>query len=152
MRNHGENNMPLQLIIQNFVLVMEKNKLRAIHKRRLHEVAKNYPLLPCSQNVHTGSTSSPIACRVSEHIINLKKSKVFCTRSADVWIWKLSSFAKCSNWTNFLPLTADVFYGQPVMIKSMKYISRNFVDLHVFRKQERRKWLRMLYFQYFCIW
>jgi len=85
-------------------------QLGAVHKRRLHTIAKN-SLPSCPLNVHTGSTVNPPFCPC-RHTINFEKSEFFAPKSTDVRIWRTPSplVHKMSHWTT--SLTADVFYGR----------------------------------------
>jgi len=89
----------------------------AVHKRRPHKIAKNWPppLLPCPQNVRTGSTPLP-TCPCG-HTINFKKTDEFLHQNVQTSTSEEPSSplsTKCPNWTKTPPLTADVFYRRPL--------------------------------------
>jgi len=85
--------------------------LGAVHKKRPQKINS-----PGPQNVRTGSTPlSPCPCG---HNINFEKSEVFlhqkCRRPRLKNLLSPLS-AKCPHWTNLSILTADVFYGRPLI-------------------------------------
>jgi len=54
-----------------------------------------FPL--CPQNVHTGSTPSPLSMRTH---YKFRKIGSFCDKSADVRTWRTSPLSsKCPHWT-----------------------------------------------------
>jgi len=85
-------------------------KLGAVHKRRPHKIAKNWPLPLCPQNVRAGSIPSPSCpCR---HTINFKKSKVFCAKKPK------------TEEPPFPPCPKNVHTGQP----SSHWLRTSFMD------------------------
>jgi len=79
--------------------------LEAVYKRRLHKIAKNWPLPPLSEKC-PHCLNSPCPCG---HSINVKKSEDFCIKK---WGRPLlmNPLPPCPLWTNLL--YPDVFYGQ----------------------------------------
>jgi len=88
----------------------------ALHNRRLHKIAKSW--LPLSAKFpHWLNPLYPCSCG---HTMKFKKSELFAPKSVVVRISRTPSphplSAKCPHWTNSLPLSADVFYGQHLII------------------------------------
>jgi len=97
-----------------YYCMIYKSWLGVVHKRRPHKIAKNWPPSLCPQNIRTGSTTSPpCPCR---HTINFEKSEVICTIKSGDLVWRTPLVRKISVLDNPSSLTADVLYGQPLVL------------------------------------
>jgi len=88
-------------------------RLAAVHKRCPHKFVKNWPPAPLSALAQPPPPSLPPLFMQTP--MNFENPKFFVLKSADVRIWRTPLPKKCPHWTT--PLTADDFYGQPLIYR-----------------------------------